>query len=179
MILDFYRVVPWSAEDSLEPAALLVPSRELQGRSRHDNTDLYTALYCSTTRSSAVSELVQNLGSELDDKDLFRSGKRLHLVHFSTNRDLAILDADDPSMLTSLRTRPSRFASRFRENTQPIARHIFESGKDGFLWWSTIEASWINATLFAERVISDIDLRGAPRPLTIDSGDVRSALSRQ
>lgn len=179
MILDFYRVVPWSAEDSLEPAEMLIPSRRLQGRGRHDNTDLYTALYCSTTRSSAVSEVVQNLGSELDDKDLFRSGKRLHLAQFSTSRDLAILDADDPSTLGRLRTRPSRFASRIRDITQPIARNIFGSGQDGFLWWSTIEASWINATLFAERVIPGISLKGTPMPLTINSPDVQSALSRQ
>lgn len=174
----FYRVMPWVEADGAPTADSLSPLRRLQGKSRHDNPDLYTAFYCSPSAHSCVSELIQNF-SPLSDHDLFRARKRLHLFRFSISDSLRIVDADDPNRLIELASRPSRFATRNRGITQPIARSIYDKGNDGFLWWSTIESSWINATLFAERVAATIFINAAPIPLTITSEFVLNALKRE
>jgi hypothetical protein len=66
-------------------------------------------------------------------------------------------------------------ATHDREATQPIALALYEEGIDGFEWWSTIEASWINVTLFEDRVVERLSLAGDPEPLRLDHPAVREA----
>lgn len=56
-----------------------------------------------------------------------------------------------------------------------MALALYEDGLPGFEWWSTIEASWINVTLFEDRVIDKLTLVGEPEPLTLDHPAVRDA----
>jgi len=49
-----------------------------------------------------------------------------------------------------------------------MALGIFAEGAPGFGWWSTLEASWANVTLFAERAISGLRLEGELEPLSVD-----------
>ena len=48
-----------------------------------------------------------------------------------------------------------------------MARMLFEEGVAGFAWWSTLEASWVNVTLFAERASVALVVLGEPEPLSI------------
>jgi hypothetical protein len=71
--------------------------------------------------------------------------------------------------------RPSGVATLHRPATQTIARAIFDTGAVGFCWWSVLEASWINATLFHERALPLVSLAGPPRPLSSSLDEVGQA----
>jgi hypothetical protein len=86
-----------------------------------------------------------------------------------------LLDLDDPRSLVGRSLRPSSVATRNRKLTRPMARAIYEEGVPGFEWWSTIEASWINVTLFEDRVVDRLTLAAEPEPLTLDHPAVREA----
>jgi hypothetical protein len=86
-----------------------------------------------------------------------------------------LLDLDDPRNLVQRSLRPSGVATTDREMTQPMAVAIYEEGVPGFEWWSTIEASWINVTLFEDRVVDRFTLAGEPELLTLDHPAVREA----
>jgi hypothetical protein len=86
-----------------------------------------------------------------------------------------VLDLDDPSNLVARDLRPSGVATRARRPTQRLALRLYEEGVDGLEWWSTIEASWINVTLFADRIGGRLSVVGEPEPLTLDHPAVREA----
>jgi hypothetical protein len=62
----------------------------------------------------------------------------------------AVVDLDDPAVLVAEGLRPSNVATRERAITQPIAAGLFRAHRRaaGLSWWSTLEASWLNATIF-------------------------------
>ena len=64
----------------------------------------------------------------------------------------ALVDLDDPATLVERRLRPSVVATGSRGVTQRIAGDAFDDGAIGLSWWSTLEASWTNVTLFRERL---------------------------
>ena len=173
-----YRVFPSEpgAGPSDEGGPLHV-ARWKQGWSRHDGVDLYGALYASRTPVSAVAELVKRYrGAELGPEHLVASGGRRYcLARIDDGGLTALLDLDDPRELAARGLRPSRVATRKREVTQATARNLFGEGHDGFEWWSTLEASWINVTLFAERSASRLRVVDAPVPLTLDHRDLVAA----
>jgi len=55
---------------------------------------------------------------------------------------------------------------------------MFGEGARGFAWWSTIEASWPNVTLFAERALTMLRVAGAPEPLVLDHPVVAAVAER-
>ena len=59
-----------------------------------------------------------------------------------------------------------------------LVNALYEEGGAGFLWWSTLEASWINATLYAERTVTELQLAGDPEPLSIEHPAVAAAADR-
>lgn len=97
------------------------------------------------------------------------------LVGFALADGVRLVDLDDPSQLASRRIRPSRVATMRRVVTQQIATSIFDEGVGGFLWWSTLDAEWINATLFHERALPHTSIVAPPRALSIDQAEVRQA----
>lgn len=86
-----------------------------------------------------------------------------------------MVDLDDPTELAGRQLRPSLVATRDRGVTQGIALRLFDEGADGFVWWSTLESSWPNLTLFAERASSRLALVGDPELLTVRHSAVRLA----
>lgn len=176
-----YRVFP--ARDGADPAedgGPLFVARALQGSSRHDNPDRYGALYAARVAISAVAErLLRFRGQRLSDTDLLRAdGRRYALASIDDAGLTAVPDFDDPRELVRRRLRPSWIATGDRSVTQPIALQAFEDGNEGFAWWSTIEAGWSNVTLFAERAIPRLRVRGRAEPLTTTHPLVRAAAER-
>jgi hypothetical protein len=154
---------------------LFVPRFD-QGEGRHDNPDDYGALYLSRTRASPVAEFLREYrGQGLPPRLLEHEGAPLTLASLDDAGLQGLIDLDEPRNLATRRLRPSRVATRERGHTQPIGLSIYREGAPGFEWWSTIEASWINVTLFAERAAELLALAAEPEPLTIEHPAVREA----
>jgi hypothetical protein len=173
-----YRFFPWDpAADASSPGGALFNPRAQQGRGRHDNPDLYGALYVARVQVSAVAEWLAGFrGQTLVPDDFARTdGRRWALVGLDDAALRGIVDLDDPAELAARRMRPSRVATRSRSTTQEVASSLFAEGVPGFGWWSTLEASWPNVTLFAERALAALSVAGEPREIAIDDPVVRAA----
>jgi hypothetical protein len=163
-----WRVFPWdpAAESGARGHPFWIP-RELQGAGRHDNPDLYGALYLSERSVAAVAEQIAHLrGQRLDDSDLERGGLRLALVSLDGSVTERLWDLDDPHVLVERRLRPSQVATRLRDVTRRQAADLYRARPrlDGLRWWSTLESSWIHATLF-DRAVTGLSVAAAPEPL--------------
>ena len=115
--------------------------------------ELYGCIYVSETPVSAVAEVLAPFRGtgELAPEMLARGGRQLALAELVLDGgDDALLDLDDGAVLASESLRPSRVATRDRSATQAWARELYERHPQaaGLRWWSTLEASWINVTLF-------------------------------
>jgi RES domain len=123
-----------------------------QGGGRHDNPDLYGCLYVSEEPVAAVAELLapfRGTGRLLPSM-LIRYGTPLALAALELEEGVTAVDLDDPATLIATELRPSLVATRRREVTQDQAAEIYEAHPNvvGIRWWSTLESSWINWTLF-------------------------------
>ena len=188
-----YRFFPWdTAADASSPGGALFNPRAQQGGGRHDNPHLYGAVYTSRVEVSAVAEwLVGFRGQRLAAVDFLRiDGRRWALVGLddaapddaapddAAPGDAApggIVDLDDPLELVARRLRPSRVATRARSTTRQMAEALYSEGIPGFAWWSTLEASWPNVTLFAERALDALRVAEGPREIGIDDPAVHAA----
>ncbi|MGH7819387.1 MAG: RES domain-containing protein [Candidatus Binatia bacterium] len=173
-----WRVFPWDpgAESGNRGHPLWIP-RTLQGAGRHDNPDLYGAMYLSERPLAAMTEQIAHLrGQRLDDTDLERGGTRLALVPLDGPLEGRLWDLDDPRVLVERRLRPSQVATRVRELTRRQAADLFRARprRDGLRWWSALEASWIHVTLF-DRAVARLSLLAAPEPLHSTHSVVREA----
>lgn len=134
------------------PGGALWFPREQQGYGRHDNPDLYGCLYVAEDAVSAVAEpLAAFRGTgALTAPMLVHLGRPLALAALELPDDVVVVDLDDPAVLAAHALRPSRVANRDRTATQEIAADLYRAEDEavGLRWWSTIESSWINWTLF-------------------------------
>jgi len=173
-----YRVFPYLADKRPreEGGALYVP-RERQGTGRHDNPERYGAMYVSRDPEAAIAERIQGFrGQSLAVDDLRRQdGSRYALVALDEGSLAMLPDLDDAAELVRRSIRPSHVATRDRKVTRPMAMSIYREGVPGFLWWSTLEASWTNATLFAERAVAKLRIQDQPEPLTLEHASLRAA----
>lgn len=146
-----YRVFGWLPESTPEP--LRVP-RDRQGGGRHDHPDRYTALYLAREAVGAIAEAIQVFrGQELTAGALVRPDGARRALAAVDDADLPpLVDLDDPAVLVVRGLRPSRVATALRRVTQQMAGDAFDGGAVGLSWWSTLEASWTNVTLFSERL---------------------------
>jgi hypothetical protein len=159
-----------------EPGGPFHVPRFDQGRGRHDNPDSYGALYLSRVPISPVAEVLrEHRGRPFIESILLSEDARLSLASIDERELSALLDLDDPRNLVRRELRPSRMATRNRDFTQPIALRLYDEGVEGFEWWSTIEASWINVTLFEDRVTDRLTVAEEPEPLTLEHPIVREA----
>jgi RES domain len=126
--------------------------RELQGAARHDNPAAYGCLYAAEEPVSAVAEALAPFRGRgaVTTPMLDRAGRRLSLVALDLRDPDGLLDLDEPATLSAEGLRPSGVATRVRAQTQRDALRLFETHRraTGLRWWSTIEASWINVTIF-------------------------------
>jgi hypothetical protein len=173
-----YRVFPCDpAAPAGKRGGALHVARQHQGTGRHDNPDYYGALYVSTSPESAVAERIQAFrGQQLAQRDLQRTdGARYALAYLDDSGLGNVIDLDEPEELSGRTLRPSEIATRSRATTQPIALGLFQEGLSGFGWWSTLEASWANMTLFVERVGRSLKLVEQPEPLELAHPVLRTA----
>ena len=143
--------------------------RIYQGEGRHDNPDRYGCLYLSTSPlSTIVEQLARFRGQRLLPSLLRRRGLPLALADLEIHEGAELVDLDDPVVLRREKLRPSRVATRDRRVTQAQAARLHDrhSRAAGLRWWSTYEASWINATLF-DRAASQLQMRSV-RALTLE-----------
>ena len=126
--------------------------REYQGAARHDNPEAYGCLYVSQTPVSAVAEALAPFRGRgaLTAAMLERAGRALSLAALDLREPHGLLDLDEPATLAAEGLRPSGVATRVRATTQRDALRLFQGHRraTGLRWWSTIEASWINLTIF-------------------------------
>ena len=127
-----------------------------------------------------MAERIQRFrGQVLDDADLrLIGGARLALATFEDAALDRLVDLDDATELVHRDLRPSMVATRDRTVTQRIALQVFEEGMLGLCWWSTLEASWTNVTLFAERAAPLLVPLGPPEVLSVGLPVVQSAAQR-
>jgi hypothetical protein len=149
-----WRLLPWQPDvPATAPGGALWFPRELQGAGRHDNPDRYGCLYVGETPVSVVAEGLASFrgAPALTSGMLVRAQVRLALARLElSGGDGRLLDLDDPPALTDAGLRPSEVATRVRAVTQSQALRLFEGHPRGLgiRWWSTIESSLINLTLF-------------------------------
>jgi hypothetical protein len=148
-----WRLVPWQAQASpREPGGVLWFPRELQGLGRHDNPDRYGCLYVCEDAESAVAEALAPFRATgvLTSEMLVRAGLPLALARLDFDDGGRLVDLDDPRVLSGRGLHPSEVATRARNVTQGYAARVFDDLPHvlGLRWWSTLEASLINLTLF-------------------------------
>jgi len=177
--VNLWRVLPWDpSARPAEPGGALWFPRPFQGTGRHDNPDRYGCLYVCESPASAIAEALAPFRGtgDLAPDLLVRMGRTLALAELALEpRGGEPIDLDDPRVLAAEQLRPSDVATGQRSVTQRYAARLFDShgGAAGLRWWSTLEASWINVTLF-DRAASGLSAR-LVRPLRVDDEDVRAA----
>lgn len=173
-----YRVFPLVTQAAVdEPGGAFYVPRHAQGDGRHDHPAHYGAFYASRIAESAIAELIQRFRGQVLDQDDLRSpgGAQYALATFDDAAIGTLVDLDDPAELVARALRPSIVATGRRSVTRDIALSIFGEGASGLAWWSTLESSWSNVTLFAERVAGSLSLAGPPEVLTPRHPALRSA----
>ena len=173
-----WRVLPWDPSAPVgQPGHTLWVPREYQGNGRHDAPDLYGCLYLAEVAVSAAAEMLAPFRGtgDLQPELLVRSGRRLALAELELAGDATLIDFDDPAVLIAESLRPSIVATGQRSVTQAYAVGQFERHSEaaGLRWWSTLEASWIQVTLF-DRALGGLSVRGV-RTLAIDDEAVMAA----
>ncbi len=159
--MDFYRVYFKKAQPQglfSDGGPFYVP-REFQGQGRHDITD-DGILYASV---DAVSSIAENLKRFINlklkpDHFVLKGDYKLALARF-TLEGANILDLREAKEMVRTKTGPVSIATHDREITQALSRAMYQQGVDGFLWWSTLEAKWTNATLFENRIRKKVKLQ--------------------
>jgi hypothetical protein len=173
-----WRVLPWQRERGpQEPGGAIWFPRELQGAGRHDNPDVYACLYVGERPISPIAEALapfRGTGS-LTSSMLVRAGTPLALAELSLSEECRVLDLDDPAVLARAGLRPSQVATGDRNLTQAYAAklHGLRPAPEALRWWSTIEASLINLTLF-DSATRSLKLVGVT-PLSVEDQPVREA----
>jgi RES domain len=181
--LEFYRVFDWDGHSSGdEPGGPLYVPRDQQRQGRHDIPDHDGILYACASQIGAIAEVLQGFrGSEesIGDDDFKRPGGLVQAWStFELSDSAALIDLDDPVQLAQRSIRPSQMAtSKNRDTTRAISLRLYEEGTDGFLWWSVLEGSWINVSLFQSRVLPKLTLKAPPEVLSTQLPALQQAAS--
>jgi hypothetical protein len=128
----------------------------------------------------AVSSVAEALavfrgGGALAPTMLVRSRLPLALAELELGASPQLIDLDDPAVLSRERLRPSRVATGQRSATQSSALALWERHPEaaGVRWWSTLEASWLNLTLFDRGVaavrVSDVSELTIAHPVVAEA----------
>jgi hypothetical protein len=105
---------------------------------------------------------------------LVRSGRQLALAELELADGARLIDLDEPAVLLNESLRPSVVATNERSVTAyAVAQFDRHSKAAGLRWWSTLEASWIQITLF-DRAISELRVQGV-QVLSVDDAAVIAA----
>ncbi len=173
-----WRTLPLDRRAAADEAggALWFP-RSRQGYGRHDNPDLYGCIYVAEDAVSAVAEALAAFRGtgHLTASMLEHLGRPLTLAQLALPAEAIVVDLDDPEVLAAEGLRPSSVATRARGFTQRLAADLHRAHPEAVAlrWWSALEASWINLTLFdrAAPALSVTDVA----ELRVDDAVVRDA----
>lgn len=173
-----WRLLPWRADARpTEPGGALWFPRELQGGGRHDNPDRYGCLYVAEDPLSTVMEALAPFRGTgvLSPAALVRAGLPLSLARLTFSEEHRVIDLDEPSVLLDTNLRPSIVATNDRAVTQIYAARLFDENADalGLRWWSTVEASFANLTLY-DRAVASMGIEDV-EPLTLAHSVTRHA----
>lgn len=151
--------------------------RALQGAGRHDNPDVYGCIYVAEDAVSCVAEALapfRGTGRLLPEM-LRRAGRPLALASLALSEEVSVVDLDEPRVLVRERLRPSQVATSERARTQQQAARLHARHRQavGLRWWSVLEASWRNVTLF-DRALPRLSVREV-RELTVEDEIVEAA----
>lgn len=138
-------------------------NKQLDGR--HDIPDLDAVVYVSLSRTSAIAESIQMFrNTTITNEDLEINENTFRAIaELESNNNLKLLDFNDLDILQKLGIKPNAVATHDREMTKEISEKVYDSGNDGFLWWSSIESKWINATLFRSKIKNKISINNIRR----------------
>lgn len=176
--MDLYRVFDWDAHSTgAEPGGPLYIPRLAQGQGRHDIPERDGVLYTSLNVLSAVAEWIQFFRTrELTPQHFELSDGRLKaLAVLELSEEMALPSLDDPQTLVRYGIKPSEIITHDRRITRLVAGRLFDDGRPGFLWPSSLEGSWINATLFQSRSQPHLKLKGPIRALGVETPEVVEA----
>jgi hypothetical protein len=123
-----------------------------------------------------AESLLRFQGTRTVPAEVFRrTGLPLAVAALELPDDAEIVDLDAPRVLTRERLRPSEVATRERRTTQAYAARLYTRHPDAVAlrWWSAIESSWLNLTIFgrARMRLRLLDVRA----LTFADPSVRQA----
>ena len=166
--MDLYRVFVWDGNHNEQKLLkALCPLKSMQGVGRHDIPDKTAVIYCSQSSVSAIAEVIQGFrGITLGDGDFkVPQNKMRALCHFVLDDNISLIELNDPIELNKRQLKPSQVVSSNRKVTQNISRSLFDENISGFTWWSTLNSSWENVTLFKKRTIDNISIDGDIIPL--------------
>lgn len=150
----------------------LYVNRTLQGGTRHGLPDLDGVLYTSTVPISAIAEVIRDFrGKTIENEDLTLYGKRLSLATFELSQQVTLVDLCDKDQLAQIQVDPVQIATKDRTMSQRLARQLYAQGVPGFLWWSSLEAQWTNASLFESRTLAFLTIMDPVIPLAVDHPD--------
>jgi hypothetical protein len=176
--LILYRCFAWdrAARAAGDEGGALFFARAYQGRGRHDNPAVYGCLYASDGEASAVVENLRVfVGTVGLPARLERRGLPLALAALELPDGEALVDLDEPAVLSSHDLRPSLVATGRRDITQPQALDLYRGHPRaaGVRWWSTFESLWANFTIF-DRAAASLSVQDV-RELTLEDGAVTAA----
>lgn len=159
-----WRVFPDAGSRPEDEGGALWFPRPYQGDGRHDNPELYGALYLAEDAvAGAVETLARFRGTgPLEPALLRRGGLPLALAEVHLDDAVAVIDLDNPGTLLEEGLRPSLVATRHRNLTQAQAATLFlgHPAAGALAWWSTFEATWGQVTIF-DRAAGQLRLVGA------------------
>lgn len=179
MSLELFRIFPWDkgTRDPFHSGGAFFVPRSKQGPGRHDIPHLDGVLYTSVELLSVFAEHIQGFrGTALRAEDLQRPDGLVNAVaQFRLEDEPNLLNLDDPKILARYQIRPSQVMTRHRPTTRELSQRLYNTGVSGFLWPSSLESSWINASLYFERIKSSLSLISEIRPLSVQIPEFQAA----
>lgn len=122
---------------------------------------------------------------DLQDTMLQRGGTALTLVELHFTKSGELVDLDSPQTLTDTHHAPSQVATNARAVTQAYAERLFDERPQalGLRWWSTLEASLINVTLYDRAAPSLRFVRATSlarsHPAVVEAADLLGLMRRR
>lgn len=136
-------------------------------------------IYASKAAVSAVAERLQGYrGLTYGESNLYFKNYTWAIASFELLETTVLLDFTNPKILAKHEVNPLDVATKDRRVSQRLALKIYDQGAAGFLWWSSIEPSWTNASLFESRVLSNIVVEKPIKLLTITMPEMIEAAKK-
>ncbi len=157
--MKLYRVFDWDNSKkhySNKPGSPVYIPRDKQGRGRHDIPQIDGMFYCSFSSHSAIAEQLYDFMNIKINDSIFNlsNGWTQALAEIEIKGTIKLADLNDSKLLVKYDIKPSEVVTSDIERTQQLAEFFHRKKYDGIKWFSSIESSWTNVSLFASRTHS-------------------------